>query len=250
MPTTSSFGSDRETFMTNRRFTYVLILIAACLVFTPIHGLSQSTPKNEKGVRYIYLIRHGEYDHEDKADSKTGKKLVELGHKQARFMGKRLKKLRLTFDVFVSSEYTRARETADDIGKSIKLTPTRDPLLNECTPASASDKKEPSEDDTSGCDQRLDAAWAKYVQASAAGDLHDVLVCHGNVIRWFVSRSLSGDGKLWRGMAIANASITVIAVRADGSTRVAAFSDTGHIPADKQTWTGDGAGWQPKAKTK
>ncbi|MCC7309448.1 MAG: hypothetical protein IT173_17940, partial [Acidobacteria bacterium] len=62
------------------------------------------------------------------------------------------------------------------------------------------------------------------------------------------SRVLSGDGKLWRGMAIANASITVIAVRADGSVRVAAFSDTGHIPADKQTWTGDGAGWQPKAK--
>lgn len=80
--------------------------------------------------------------------------------------------------------------------------------------------------------------------------MHDVLVCHGNVIRWFVSRVLSGNGRLWRGMAIANASIAVIAVRADGSTRVAAFSDTGHIPADKQTWTGDGAGWQPKAKDK
>lgn len=236
--------------MTNRRFTYNFILIALCLAFTPGYGFGQSTPKVEKGVRYIYLIRHGEYDHEDKADSKTGKKLVELGHKQARYMGKRLKKLRLKFDMFVSSEYTRARETADDIGKSIKLIPSRDPLLNECTPASASDKKEPSEDDESGCDQRLDAAWAKYVQASPGGDVHDVLVCHGNVIRWFVSRVLSGNGRLWRGMAIANASIAVIAVRADGSTRVAAFSDTGHIPADKQTWTGDGAGWQPKAKDK
>ena len=236
--------------MTKRRFTYIFLLIAACLAFMPVHGFSQNTPKVEKGVRYLYLIRHGEYDHEDKADSKTGKNLVKLGHQQARFMGERLKKLGLTFDMFVSSEYTRARETADDIGKSLKLTPTRDPLLNECTPASASDKKEPAEDDTAGCDQRLDEAWAKYVQASPGGDLHDVLVCHGNVIRWFVSRSLSGSGKLWRGMTIANASITVIAVRADGSTRVAAFSDTGHIPADKQTWTGDGAGWQPKAKTK
>ncbi|MCC7306608.1 MAG: histidine phosphatase family protein [Acidobacteria bacterium] len=236
--------------MTNRRLTYILILIAACLAFTSVQGLGQTAPKNEKGVRYIYLIRHGEYDHEDKADSKTGKNLVKLGHKQARYMGKRLKKLRLKFDMFVSSEYTRARETADDIGKSIKRTPTRDPLLNECTPASTSDKKEPSEDDESGCDQRLDAAWAKYVQASPGGDVRDVLVCHGNVIRWFVSRVLSGNGRLWRGMAIANGSITVIAVRADGSTRVAAYSDTGHIPADKQTWTGDGAGWQPKTKDK
>lgn len=135
------FGADRKNPMTNRRFTYNFILIALCLAFTPGYGFGQSTPKVEKGVRYIYSIRHGEYDHEDKADSKTGKHLVELGHKQAGFMGKRLKKLRLKFDTFVSGEYTRARETADDIGKSIKLTPTRDPLLNECTPASASDKK-------------------------------------------------------------------------------------------------------------
>ncbi len=236
--------------MTNRRYTFTLILIAACLAFTSVHGLGQNTPKKEKGVRYIYLIRHGEYDHEDKADSKTGKKLVALGHEQARLIGQRLASLPVKIDTFVSSEYTRARETADDIGGLLKRTPARDSLLNECSPASAKDEKESADKEPGGCDQRLDAAWAKYMRTSPDRNSFDLLVCHGNVIRWFVSRSLSGDGKLWNHMAIANGSITVIAIRADGSIRVAAFSDTGHIPADKQTWTGDGAGWQPKSKAK
>ena len=34
-----------------------------------------------------------------------------------------------------------------------------------------------------------------------------------------------------------------IAVRADGSTRLLMYSDVGHLPAQKQTWTGQGAGW-------
>jgi hypothetical protein len=46
-------------------------------------------------------------------------------------------------------------------------------------------------------------------------------------------------------MDIGNGSITVIAVRADGSTRLASFSDVGHLPPDQQSWTGSGAGWSP-----
>ena len=49
-------------------------------------------------------------------------------------------------------------------------------------------------------------------------------------------------------MTIGNASITVLGVRGDGSTLVAAFSDTGHLPVARQTWTGPGAGWLQPAK--
>jgi hypothetical protein len=41
----------------------------------------------------------------------------------------------------------------------------------------------------------------------------------------------------------------VIAVRSDGSTRLAVFSDASHIPVEKQTWTGRGAGWNGPALT-
>ena len=51
----------------------------------------------------------------------------------------------------------------------------------------------------------LAAAWAKYMRATPEADTHDVLVCHGNVIRWFVSRALGPDTWRWSQMEIANA---------------------------------------------
>ena len=41
-------------------------------------------------MRYVYLVRHGQYDHDDTTDSRTGKALVALGHEQARLAGERL----------------------------------------------------------------------------------------------------------------------------------------------------------------
>jgi hypothetical protein len=35
----------------------------------------------------------------------------------------------------------------------------------------------------------------------------------------------------------------MIAVRPDGSIRLAMFSDVGHIPVEKQSWSGRGGGW-------
>ena len=55
--------------------------------------------------------------------------------------------------------------------------------------------------------------------------------------------ALDADLKGWRAMEIANASLTVIAVRPDGTTRLVLFSDVGHLPVLDQTWTGRGAGW-------
>ena len=96
------------------------------------------------------------------------------------------------------------------------------------------------------CDANLQAAWAKYMRPSPEADAHDVLVCHGNVIRWMVCRALGLDTKRWSTMDIGNGSITVIAVRSDGMTRLAVFSDVGHLPVEKQTWSGRGAGWAAK----
>jgi serine/threonine-protein phosphatase PGAM5 len=74
-------------------------------------------------------------------------------------------------------------------------------------------------------------------------DRHDILVCHGNVIRWFVSRALNGDPRRWPWMEIANGSITILAVRPDGTTRSCASATSGTCAVPKQTWTGKGAGW-------
>jgi serine/threonine-protein phosphatase PGAM5 len=93
------------------------------------------------------------------------------------------------------------------------------------------------------CDSNLAVAWARYMTPSPEADRHEVLVCHGNVIRWFVSRALHENTRRWHLLDIANGSLTILAVRPDGTTRLVMFSDVGHLPVTKQTWTGRGAGW-------
>ena len=71
------------------------------------------SPRSGSGVHYIYL-----------------------GHEQARLIGARLAALPVKFDRLVSSEFLRASQTADDLGRILRMTPVRDSLLNECEPTS------------------------------------------------------------------------------------------------------------------
>jgi serine/threonine-protein phosphatase PGAM5 len=206
-------------------------------------------PRPAAGVRYLYLVRHGAYDRDDRADDRVGNGLNALGREQARLVGARLAKLPVRMTSLVSSDFTRARETADIIGRALGITPALDSLIHECTPASdrASSTGDMETEDAGRCDSTLAAAWARYVRPSPAADARDLLVCHGNVIRWLVCRALGADTGRWRHMDIGNASLTVIAVRSDGTTRLVTFSDVGHLPVAKQTWSGSGAGWGSRA---
>ena len=192
------------------------------------------------GIRYLYLVRHGMYDRVADADDRTANGLNPLGHEQARLLAGRLTGQTIRLDRLVSSDFLRARQTAEDLGRRLKMTPVLDSLLRECTPGSGA--AEPAAE-TPACEAALAAAWSRYARPSPDADVRELLVCHGNVIRWFVCRALGAGTEHWRAMDIGNASITVIAVRADGTTRLIAFSDVGHLPVAKQTWAGRGPGW-------
>jgi serine/threonine-protein phosphatase PGAM5 len=198
-----------------------------------------------QGTRYVYLIRHGAYDRVDSLDDRTANAMNALGHEQARLLGERLRGLPVHPRILVSSGLTRARETGDEIGTILGRRCERDSSLEECGPPGLRDSVVTDADraEQDACVAQLETAWATYLRPSPAADAHDVLVCHGNVIRWFVTRALGADTRRWLSMTIGNASLTIVAVRPDGSTRLVMFSDVGHIPVEKQTWTGRGAGW-------
>jgi hypothetical protein len=61
-------------------------------------------------------------------------------------------------------------------------------------------------------------------------------------------RALGADTKHWSDQDIGNASLSIIAVRPDGSIRLAMYSDVGHIPVEKQSWSGRGGGWVRSAR--
>lgn len=203
--------------------------------------LAQSTP----ALRTLVLVRHGFYDYDAKADDKIGNALNALGREQAAFVGERLRALPVKFSSVVSSEFTRARETGDIVAAILGTTCVRAALLNEATPPGAGLKPEQID---AHAEAQLEAAWKKFAVPGDGASAHDVLVCHGNVIRWFVCRAMGVDLQQWTRLEIANCSLTVMQVRADGSTRVQMFSDAAHVPLEKQTWSGKGPDWLAKAK--
>lgn len=202
------------------------------------------------GTRTLYLVRHGIYDRDTTADDHVGNGLNAMGREQAAAAGKYLARLPVTYTKLVSSTLTRARETAEGIGSVLHMTPERDSLLSECTPVAAyapwNASATPGE--ISECERQLAAAWAKYMTPSPNGDEADILVAHGNVIRWMTANTL-GEPKHWSSMDIANGSLTVITIRPDGMVRLAMFSELGDLPLDKLTWSGKGPNWKaPAAK--
>ena len=87
------------------------------------------------GVRTIYLIRHGDYDHKDNRDPDVGKALIPLGIAQARLVAARLRSLPVKMTSLHSSTLTRARQTARIINQDFPhLQLLQSKLLRECTP--------------------------------------------------------------------------------------------------------------------
>jgi len=222
----------------------LLLTATLCGMAAPAWPQSSSPGK---GVHYVFLIRHGAYVPDPATDDRVADGLNPLGHEQARAVGARLAQLPIKIDALVSSDFTRARESADEIGRALHMEATRDSLIHECRPDSdRPDTSSAARLEVTACEADLAAAWEKYFQPTPAADRHDVLVCHGNVIRWMVARALGVDTKRWSRMDIANGSLTVIAVSPDGTPKLLLFSDVGHLAPAKQTWLGVGNGWGMK----
>jgi serine/threonine-protein phosphatase PGAM5 len=189
--------------------------------------------------REIYLIRHGAYDSASTSTADPG--LTPLGIAQARLVAARLRGYPDHWDSITSSTMARAKETAVVIRETLPGVPMQqDPLLSECTPptasASAVNKRDP--DESAKCATQLDKAFNRYFIPASGAVRRDLLVCHGNVIRYFVMKALGVDTKAWLAMDIAQTSLTIIRIRRDGSIIVLGVGDVGHIPSNMQSWGG------------
>ena len=219
--------------------TQIIFLIILVL---PFNLYSQNSSEDQKGTRTIYLIRHGEYDQTDTTDSDIGKKLTPLGIAQARLVSARLKGIPAEFTSLTSSTMIRARETAIVINQDFpELKLQQSDLIRECTPPTWRKDivTDETETDLNMCVENLEKAYKEiFVPSPDSKDRNDIIVCHGNVIRYFVTKVLNVDTMSWLQMSITNCSLTIIRVLPDGSMKLDAFSDYGHIPENMRTFTG------------
>jgi serine/threonine-protein phosphatase PGAM5 len=219
-----------------------LVAIFALMLFSQLFGKEAIARHEPKGVRTIYLIRHGDYSSQNDDDPDSIMVLTPLGIAQARLAAERLKSMNVGFNSFISSTMTRAKQTATVIHESFpELKLEQSNLIRECTPPTwrKDIMAEANAAECEKCVEDLEQAFEKYfIPSPDDRNRNDIIVCHGNVIRYFVTKALRVDTMAWLQMSITNCSLTVIRVLSDGAMRLDAFSDYGHIPENMRTFTG------------
>ena len=216
------------------------VLALCCLLFLgPAHAVEPARPS----AHTIVLVRHGNYVENPAVDEAIGPGLSPLGVAQAHLAGARLAGLPVRFDGMFASPMQRARDTAAIIAGDFparRVTVVDD--LAECTPPTRRVEILAGEqpEDLAACKARLDRVFARFFKPAEGKEQVDLLVCHGNVIRYLVTRALGVDPSAWLEMSVGHASITRIRVEADGRFKVLSVGEVGHIPPNLQTGaTGD-----------
>ncbi|XP_034244269.1 serine/threonine-protein phosphatase PGAM5, mitochondrial-like [Thrips palmi] len=195
-----------------------------------------------KAVRHLLLIRHGQYN----IDGNTDKEMVltKKGVEQAKLTGKRLVTLNFPYTKMMRSTMTRAQQTADHILSQMKpgaFPISDDKMLEEGAPY-------PPEPSVYGYDpldyeffqdgSRIEAAFRNHVYRAdfrQLQDSYDIIVCHGNVIRYFVCRALQLPPEAWLRMDLRHGSITWLSVWPNGLVSLRCLGDSGHFPPDLLT---------------
>jgi serine/threonine-protein phosphatase PGAM5 len=220
----------------------LLSSIFALLLFLPLAPVHAAEPPSP-AARTIVLVRHGNYVNDPAADPRLGPHLSPIGVAQAHLVGARLAGLPTRFGALYASPLQRARDTAaviagDFPGRHFEVVDD----LAECTPPTRRTEVTSHEkpEDMAGCQAQLDRVFARFFHPAAGHEETDLLVCHGNVIRYLVARALGVDTKAWLEMSPGHASITRIRIEADGRFKVIAVGDVGHLPPNLLTGaTGD-----------
>lgn len=188
--------------------------------------------------REVILVRHGHYAVDPSIDEAIGPGLSPLGFAQARLVGARLAAEYPALDGRHVSPMQRARDTAAAIAIDVggaDFEAIDD--LAECTPPTRRQDVMARVDPASAaaCQARLDRLFERLFGAIGEPGRSDLYVCHGNVIRYLVTRALGVDTEAWLELSVGHASLTRIRVEGNGRYKVVAVGDVGHLPRSLRT---------------
>jgi broad specificity phosphatase PhoE len=223
-------------------------------------GLVYTVPPK---MTHIILVRHGHYiNAHAKNVSDADQVLSQMGRQQAELTGKYLEELyhrcpaRHQEIALYHSDLARAVETATVISKNFSsgtsTTPVPCSLLREGWPGQpfASDQMPAHmrnrDQDESELDQldlaRMGEAYDKYFSDSDDGNecLFRVIVCHANLIRYFLCRALRIDPRgVWGHLEINHCGVSRIDLCNKRPLKVQAINETGHLPHSLTTSSED-----------
>ena len=190
-------------------------------------------------TRTLILIRHGQYEN---AEHDKGRVLTELGRRQARETGERLKEMNLPISRIIHSDMARAVETASIIAKEIQ---TEVPIemcsmLREgkpYRPQPDSIRREQKYYHRDGA--RIEAAFREFFHRANQEEKQntmEIIVGHGNVFRFFVCRALQLSPDAWLRISLGNCSITIVTILPNGDVYLKALGGIGHLSVDNVSY--------------
>ena len=187
-------------------------------------------------TRTLILIRHGQYEYEDKDEERV---LTEIGRKQAREVGARLREMNLSVSRIIHSDLTRAVETAGIIATELR----GDIPMEMCSMLREGKPYRPEPDIIKRKEKyyfvdgaRIEAAFRKYFYRAGKENTIEIIVGHGNVFRYFVCRVLQLNPDAWLRIGLGNCSMTVVTIRGDGHVCLEGLGMTGHLPVGDVTY--------------
>lgn len=186
--------------------------------------------------KYLYLVRHGQYDL-DKESEQYGS-LNKLGYYQAGCVAKRLQDYPI--GKIHSSSLTRAKQTAlSIIEKFSELEIKSHHILKEglpYVPNSVIKQKKIDKAQIKMDRERMEQAFEVFFKKTLKSeDKHELLVCHGNIIRFFICKALRVPIEAWSNFELNHCSLSIVKIKPDGKMTVVCVGEVGHIPVLKQT---------------
>ncbi|EUB57298.1 Serine/threonine-protein phosphatase PGAM5, mitochondrial [Echinococcus granulosus] len=191
-----------------------------------------------KASRHILLVRHGQYHY---AENDSECHLTNLGRQQLDLTGRRLRQLNFPYTRIFYSTMTRAIESTDEIIKHLPGVPaTPCDLIREGAPFPPEPAvfNWPPEGNVAFEEDgpRIETAFTNYIhraEPTQSEDSYEILVCHGNVIRYFVCRALQLPPEAWIRMSLDHGSLTWLTIRPTGTVSLRWLGNSGHMPPDK-----------------
>jgi serine/threonine-protein phosphatase PGAM5 len=164
--------------------------------------------------------------------------LSSRGEEQAERTAERLSSLPIE-QVFTSS-LIRCQDTAQRIAAKLGLgEPQKTDLLWECLPTMPPSPSEEvaslSHDEILASRDRADRVFAWLSESGTRCSGAQVVVTHGNLIRYLVTRALSIDIEKWHMLDTQNCSITELSFDSAG-VRLVSLNESGHLPIDLHTY--------------
>ena len=199
----------------------------------------------------LILIRHGQCE-QDGDDPP----LTPLGRQQADIVGNVLKQYDI--DTIYTSTLRRATETTELITNHLADIPIiEDANLIEGVPSippnytehfhKLAEKRESfTLDGVLDVQERLDTAFDDIFQPADDAPRHTLVVCHGNVIRYLVTRVLAANAHTWAKLDVNHCSLTTVIIAHEAIQKAInpgvvamslfGFNDVGHLPSDMRTF--------------